>query len=61
MASGNLRGIPHLSNVTYFSPKRRNTGYIFVSACLGYFYPSSFIIVITLVIAFVLEVLDCII
>ena len=26
MASGNLRGIPHLSNVTYFPPKGKEHG-----------------------------------
>ena len=32
-----LRGIPHLSNVTYLTCKGTRE-YIFVSACLGYLY-----------------------
>jgi len=48
-----LRGIPHLSNGDYLSSWKGTSGYIFVSACLGYFYTRVYF----LVIAFVLEVI----
>ena len=36
-----LRGIPHLSNVTYLTCKGTRE-YIFVSACLGYLYTRAY-------------------
>ena len=51
--TGVLRGNPHLSNGDYLSSWKGTSGYIFVSACLGYFYTRVYF----LVIAFVLEVI----
>ena len=37
-----LRGIPHLCNVTYLTSCKGTREYIFVSACLGYFYTRGY-------------------
>ena len=55
-----LRGIPHLSNVTYLPPKEGNMGLHLRLHVLRLSLTESFTCVIYLVIAFVLEV-SCII
>ena len=45
---GNLRGIPHLSNVTYLTSCKGTREYIFVSACLGYLYTRVYFLVIAI-------------
>jgi hypothetical protein len=55
-----LRGIPHLSNVTYLPPKEGNTGIHLRLRVLRLFLTESFTCVIYFVIAIVLEV-SCII
>jgi hypothetical protein len=47
----------HTSPMVTSSPQGSESGYIFVSACLNYFYLSPFTCVFTFVISFVLEVL----
>jgi len=46
--SGDLRGNPHLSNVTYLTSCEGTREYIFVSACLGYLYTRVYFLVIAI-------------